>query len=74
MYLESIHTPSPPDWPTGDVTLERKLVSAAFDYAMVIPLTYGAATTVTTDKVMDTGLGARGNSFFLDTAEAWLKR
>ena len=74
MYLDSIHTPSPPDWPTGDVEQERKLIKAAFDHAMVIPISYSAATTVTTDKVQDTGLGTRGNSFFFDPAEAWLKK
>ncbi len=44
------------------------------DYAMAIPLYYGATLWALTDKTQDTGLGTRGNAAWWEPQNAWLSK
>jgi peptide/nickel transport system substrate-binding protein len=60
--------------PTGDPALIQKLVETAYNDCMVIPINYGAATTVLQNNVRDIGLGERQNSWEINADFTWLSK
>ena len=57
-----------------DKATVQKTERIAFDYAMAIPIYYGASLWALTGKVHDTGLGTRGNAAWWEPQNAWFSK
>jgi len=54
--------------------LTQKLETAAYDYAMVIPLYFGTSIWATTKNINDSGIGTRGAGTWFEPQDLWFSK